>query len=171
MGAVRGGSSRQAIAARPAHVVLARRLGSRDADLLPGDRARRPAGCYRALPGLEPGHSVILPQLLGWTGVVAAQSASESYFLAFLVGLHVATALALLAFYRSTWARIVRGLVASMRTRRIETPDHRLAWLLVVATIPAGLVGLLLEHTLRVGAASPKLGRARRKRWFDSTWR
>jgi len=96
MGAVRGGSSRQAIAARPAHVVLSPRLGSRDADLLPGDRARRPAGCYRALPGLEPGHSVILPQLLGWTGVVAAQSASESYFLAFLVGLHVATALALM---------------------------------------------------------------------------
>jgi len=47
---------------------------------------------------------VILPQLLGWTGVVAAQSASESYFLAFLVGLHVATALGLMVFYRSTWA-------------------------------------------------------------------
>ena len=55
MGAVRGGSSRQAIAARPAHVVLSPRLGSRDADLLPGDRAQRPAGCHRALPGLEPG--------------------------------------------------------------------------------------------------------------------
>jgi len=67
----------------------------------------------------------------------------------------VATALALLAFYRSTWARIVRGLIASLRTRRIETPDQRLAWLLLVATIPAGLVGLLLEHTLRVVFAKP----------------
>src|SRR5450759_3517744 len=55
MGAVRGGSSRQAIAACPAHVVLSPRLGSRDADLLPGDRARRPAGCHRALSSLEPG--------------------------------------------------------------------------------------------------------------------
>jgi len=116
-------------------------------------------GVTELFPVASLGHSVILPQLLGWTDVVAAQSASESCFLAFLVGLHVATALALLAFYRSTWARIVRGLIASLRTRRIETPDHRLAWLLVVATIPAGLVGLLLEHTLRVGAASPKLGR------------
>src|SRR5450759_2445330 len=111
MGAVRGGSSRHSIAARPAHVVLAPRLGSRDAELLPGDRARPPAGCPRAFPCLEPGHSAMPPQLLGWTDVVGAQSASESYFLAFLVGLHVATALALLAFYRSTWARIVRGLV------------------------------------------------------------
>jgi undecaprenyl-diphosphatase len=98
---------------------------------------------------------VILPQLLGWTDVVAAQSAPESYFLAFLVGMHVATALALLFFYRSTWARIVGGLIASVRTRRIETPDQRLGWLLVVATIPAGLVGLLLEHTLRIVFARP----------------
>ena len=98
---------------------------------------------------------MILPQLLGWTDVVAAQSAQESYFLAFLVGLHVATAIALLFFYRATWARIVGGLLASVRTRRIDTPDQRLAWLLVVATIPAGLVGLLLEHTLRVVFARP----------------
>jgi undecaprenyl-diphosphatase len=112
-------------------------------------------GVTELFPVSSLGHSVILPQLLGWTDVVAAQSASESYFLAFLVGLHVATALALLFFYRSTWVRIVRGVVASVRTRRIETPDQRLGWLLVVATIPAGLVGLLLEHTLRVVFARP----------------
>src|SRR5512135_1582740 len=105
-------------------------------------------GVTELFPVSSLGHSVILPQLLGWTDVVAAQSASESYFLAFLVGLHVATALALVVFYRSTWARIISGLLVSLRTRRIETPDQRLGWLLVVATIPAGIVGLLLEHTL-----------------------
>jgi undecaprenyl-diphosphatase len=112
-------------------------------------------GITELFPVSSLGHSVILPQLLGWTDVVAAQSAPESYFLAFLVGLHVATALALLFFYRSTWARIVGGLIASVRTRGIETPDQRLGWLLVVATIPAGLVGLLLEHTLRIVFARP----------------
>jgi undecaprenyl-diphosphatase len=61
----------------------------------------------------------------------------------------------LLVFYRATWARIAAGLVSSMRTRRVVTPDQRLGWLLVVATIPAGLVGLLLEHTLRVVFARP----------------
>lgn len=112
-------------------------------------------GVTELFPVSSLGHSVILPQLLGWTDVVAAQSATESYFLAFLVGLHVATALALLVFYRATWARIVRGVLVSLRTRRIETPDQRLGWLLVVATLPAGLVGLLLEHTLRVVFAKP----------------
>ena len=112
-------------------------------------------GVTELFPISSLGHSVILPQLLGWTDVVAAQSASESYFLAFLVGLHVATALALIVFYRSTWARIVRGLLVSLRTRRIETPDQRLGWLLVAATIPAGLAGLLLEHQFRVIFARP----------------
>ncbi len=112
-------------------------------------------GVTELFPVSSLGHSVILPQLLGWTDVVAAQSAAESYFLAFLVGLHVATALALLVFFRSTWARIVAGLLASVRGRRIETPDQRLGWLLVVATIPAGIAGLLLEHSLRVVFARP----------------
>jgi undecaprenyl-diphosphatase len=112
-------------------------------------------GVTELFPVSSLGHSVILPQLLGWTDVVAAQSASESYFLAFLVGLHVATALALVVFYRSTWVRIISGLLVSLRTRRIETPDQRLGWLLVVATIPAGIVGLLLEHTLRTVFARP----------------
>jgi undecaprenyl pyrophosphate phosphatase UppP len=63
------------------------------------------------------GHSVILPQLLGWTAVVAAQSAT-AYCLAFLVGLHAATALALLFFYRSTSARIRHGLLESFFGQR-----------------------------------------------------
>ena len=112
-------------------------------------------GVTELLPISSLGHSVILPKLLGWDDVVAAQSAPESYFLALLVGLHVATALALLVFYRETWGRIGRGLTASVQTRRIATPDQRLAWLLVVATIPAGLAGLLLEHSLRVVFATP----------------
>ncbi len=112
-------------------------------------------GITELFPVSSLGHSVILPQLLGWTDVVAAQSASESYFLAFLVGLHVATASALLIWYRATWVRIVRGLLISLRTRRIETPDQRLGWLLVVATIPAGIAGVLLEHEFRVVFAKP----------------
>ena len=112
-------------------------------------------GVTELFPISSLGHSVILPKLLGWDDVVAAQSATESYFLAFLVGLHVATALALLVFYRTTWVRIVGGVVDSLRNRRIATADARLGWLLIVATIPAGLAGLLLEHSLRVVFAKP----------------
>ncbi len=112
-------------------------------------------GVTELFPVSSLGHSVILPKLLGWNDVVAAQSAKESYFLAFLVGLHVATALALFVFYWRTWIEIIGGVLDSLRTRRIETSTQRLGWLLIVATIPAGLAGLLLEHELRTLFAIP----------------
>jgi undecaprenyl-diphosphatase len=112
-------------------------------------------GVTELFPVSSLGHSVILPKLLGWDNVVAAQSAQESFFLAFLVGLHVATALALAVFYWRDWVRIARGVLASLGTRRIETPDARLGWLLIVATIPAGLIGLVFEHPLRTLFAKP----------------
>jgi undecaprenyl-diphosphatase len=112
-------------------------------------------GVTELFPVSSLGHSVLLPALLGWNDVVAAQSASESYWLAFLVGLHVATALALLFYYRATWARLLSAGVRTLRTHRIETPDERLIWLLAIATVPAGLVGLLAEHALRVLFARP----------------
>jgi undecaprenyl-diphosphatase len=112
-------------------------------------------GVTELFPVSSLGHSVLVPALLGWDGVLRDQSAQESPYLAFLVGLHVATALALLVFFRAEWARIVRGLVRSLRRRRVETPDERLGWLLVVATIPAGLVGLAFEHALRTLFAKP----------------
>ncbi len=114
-------------------------------------------GVTELFPVSSLGHSVILPAFFGWTDVVAAQNASESYFLAFLVGLHVATALALAWYFRDDWRRIIAGLVRSVQTRRIETPDQRLGWLLIVATIPAGLLGLVFEHQLRVVFAKPLL--------------
>jgi undecaprenyl-diphosphatase len=84
-------------------------------------------GVTELFPVSSLGHSVILPQLFGWTSVVAAQSAPESFFLAFLVGLHVATALALMFFFRDQWVRIVGGLLGSLRRRRVETSDERWA--------------------------------------------
>lgn len=101
------------------------------------------------------GHSVILPSLVpGWGNLARAQS-QESFFLAFLVTLHVGTALALLVYYWREWARIIGSFFGSIRRRRIENADARLAWLLVVATIPAGLTGLVFEHPLRVLFAKP----------------
>src|SRR5207249_10766151 len=114
-------------------------------------------GVTELFPVSSLGHSVLLPSLLGgrWHALARAQARPESFFLAFLVGLHVATALALVVFFRREWVRIVRGLVRSARRRRIETSDERLGWLLVVATIPAGLTGVVLEHTLRTVFAKP----------------
>jgi undecaprenyl-diphosphatase len=112
-------------------------------------------GTTELFPISSLGHSVLLPAFLGWDNVRAAQTAQESFYLAFLVGLHVATAVALLVYFRKTWRKIILGFFSSVRRRKIDTPDERLAWLLVVATIPVGIVGLLFEHSLRVVFAKP----------------
>src|ERR1041385_2630894 len=99
------------------------------------------------------GHSVILPQLLGWN-----IHQNDSYFITFLVATHLATALVLLGFFWSDWVRIFRGLGRSLRDREIapDDTDAKLGWLLVIGTIPAGILGLLLEHKLRDVFASAR---------------
>jgi undecaprenyl-diphosphatase len=108
-------------------------------------------GVSELFPVSSLGHSVILPKLLGWN-----IHQNDSYFITFLVGTHFATALVLLGFFWRDWVRIVKGLGRSLRDRQIaaDDKDAKLAWLLVVGTIPAGILGLLLEHKLRHAFAS-----------------
>src|SRR5664279_6189973 len=102
-------------------------------------------GVSELFPISSLGHSVILPRLLGWN-----IHQNDSYFVTFLVATHLATALVLLAFFWRDWVRILRGLGRSLQNREIgDDSDARLGWLLVVGTVPAGLLGLLLEHSLR----------------------
>ena len=114
-------------------------------------------GVSELFPVSSLGHSILVPALIGgsWEQLVTQQSESESPYLAFIVGLHVATALALLLFFWRDWVRLIRGLFSSIARRRIETVDEKMIWLLIIATIPAGLVGLLLEHPLRTLFAKP----------------
>jgi undecaprenyl-diphosphatase len=110
-------------------------------------------GVAELFPISSLGHSVIAPRLLGWD-----IHQNDDYFLTFLVATHLATALVLLGFFWKDWVRIVRGLVRSIRAREIapDDVDARLGWLLVVGTLPAGVLGLLLEHPLRKVFASPQ---------------
>lgn len=113
-------------------------------------------GVTELFPVSSLGHSVLVPALVGgrWARDLSV-SAPESPYLAFIVGLHVATAVALLVFFWRDWLRIISGFLTSIRDRRIRTPDQRLAWLLILATIPVGLAGLLLEHTFRTVLGKP----------------
>jgi undecaprenyl-diphosphatase len=112
-------------------------------------------GVTELFPVSSLGHSVLIAGWLGWDSLLAGQSADESPYLAFLVGLHVATAIALVAFFWRDWVAIIGGFVRSIRRRRIETTHERMAWLLVIATIPVGLFGLVFEHSLRTLFAKP----------------
>jgi undecaprenyl-diphosphatase len=113
-------------------------------------------GVTELFPVSSLGHSVILPAVVGgqWATDLDV-SAPESPYLAFIVGLHVATALALLVFFWRDWVRIIGGFVSSIRYRRMKTDSERLAWLIILATIPIGLAGLLLEHTFRTVLGRP----------------
>src|SRR6185503_9974775 len=113
-------------------------------------------GVSELFPVSSLGHSVLLPAVVGgsWARDLNVAS-SESPYLAFVVGLHVATALALIVYFWRDWVRIVRGLATSIARREVTEPDQRLAWLLVASTIPVGLAGLLLEHVFRVYLSKP----------------
>jgi undecaprenyl-diphosphatase len=112
-------------------------------------------GITELFPVSSLGHSVLFPSLFGWHNLARAQSQPESFFLAFVVALHVGTALALLVVFWREWIAIISAFFRSIAKRAIETADERLAWLLVIATIPAGILGVALEHELRVVFAKP----------------
>lgn len=117
-------------------------------------------GAFQGVTELFPvsslGHSILVPALMGgqWARDLNV-SAPESPYLAFIVGLHVATAAALLVFFWRDWLRVLAGFVSSVRHRRIQTSDERLAWLIVAGTIPVGLAGLLLEQLFRTTLGKP----------------
>jgi undecaprenyl-diphosphatase len=109
-------------------------------------------GIAEPFPISSLGHGVIVPRLFGWN-----IHQNDDSFLTFLVATHFATAVVLFVYFIRDWERILRGLGRSVRDRRIEADDTdaRLGWLLVAGTIPAGILGLALEHKLRDVFASP----------------
>jgi undecaprenyl-diphosphatase len=129
-------------------------------------------GLTEMFPISSLGHSVLVPAWLGgsWQTMVTQSSQADSgssFYLAYIVALHVATALALLWFFRADWIRIIRGFFRSLpasvrltvRARRlrlsVRDKDERLAWMIIFATIPVGVVGIAFEHVFRTLFATP----------------
>jgi undecaprenyl pyrophosphate phosphatase UppP len=115
-------------------------------------------GVTELFPVSSLGHNVLLPALIGGSWASALNvSAPNSPYLAFIVGLHVATAIAMIAYFWRDWLRIVRGFFSSLRTRSITTPDERLAWMIILATIPVGIVGVALQKEVTKVLGKPEL--------------
>ena len=106
-------------------------------------------GVSELFPVSSLGHSVLLPAWFGGQWQADLNLGQDSPYLAVLVAMHVATALALVVFFWRDWLRILNGLWTSIRDREVRTAEQRLAWLLILSTIPVGIAGLLLEHALR----------------------
>ncbi len=114
-------------------------------------------GVSELFPISSLGHTVLFPHLFGWTNIVKWQSQSESPWLAFVVMLHVGSAIGLLIYFWRDWVDIVRAFFATLGKRRVDTPTERMAWLIIVASIPVGLLGIAFEHTARVATATPEV--------------
>ena len=84
-------------------------------------------GATELFPVSSLGHTVLFPTLFGWHNVVAWQSQSESPWLAFVVMLHVGSAIGLLIYFWRDWIALIAAFSATVKKRRIETPIERLA--------------------------------------------
>jgi undecaprenyl-diphosphatase len=125
-------------------------------------------GVTELFPISSLGHAVLIPAWVGgdWAKNLNV-SAKESPYLAYIVALHVATALAMIIYFWRDWARIIVAFFASLRhfvapepgTRRFEaqTVDQKLAWMIIFATIPVGIAGLALEKLFRTTFSKPIL--------------
>jgi undecaprenyl-diphosphatase len=123
-------------------------------------------GITELFPVSSLGHAVLIPALVGgqWAKDLNVSKA-ESPYLAYIVGLHVATATAMIIYFWRDWLRIIRAFFASIGhviapapgTRRLEpqNTDQALAWMIILATIPVGIAGLALEHLFRTVFSKP----------------
>jgi len=125
-------------------------------------------GVTELFPVSSLGHGVLVPALLGWHNLVGSQSVKQSFFLVFLVGLHVGTAVGLILFYRRTWTALFRGFFTQLGRARHEgvsslwhlnergvNQNYRLLIILAIGSVPVGIVGVLLESKLRELFAKP----------------
>ena len=107
-------------------------------------------GVSELFPVSSLGHNVLIPALIGgsWARDLNVADANSPY-LAFIVGMHVATAIALLIYFWRDWIRIIGGFLSSIRHRQVQTRDQRMAWMIILATIPVGLVGVVADKPFR----------------------
>lgn len=125
-------------------------------------------GVTELFPISSLGHGVLLPGLLGWHNLENSQTQSQSFFLVFLVGLHVGTAVGLLVHYRATWFKLFAGFFSQVGKSRSQglsslvklndpatDKNYRLLVLLAIGSIPVAIAGVLLDHKLRELFAKP----------------
>jgi undecaprenyl-diphosphatase len=99
-------------------------------------------GLTEFIPISSSAHLIIVPWLLGWNDPALTS-------LTFDVALHLGTLVAVLAYFAADWMRLIRAGIASLVERKIGgDSDRKLAWLLLIGTLPGAIVGVLLESKI-----------------------
>jgi undecaprenyl-diphosphatase len=108
-------------------------------------------GLTELLPISSSGHLILVPWASDWTYL----EENDRFNQTFDVALHLGTLVAVAAYFWGDVVRLVRALIGTLGRRRIETPDERIAWFVVLATIPAGVVGVPGANAIADGLGEP----------------
>jgi undecaprenyl-diphosphatase len=110
-------------------------------------------GLSEFLPISSSGHLILVPELFHWTELTRHPHLNKT----FDVALHVGTLIGALWYFRREVRRYAVAAYRSVRSRSLETPDARMAWLLLISAIPGAIVGALLESTIEDNLGDPVL--------------
>jgi len=108
-------------------------------------------GITELFPISSLGHSILVPAWIGgsWNSFLVNSTAGESPYLLMIIALHVASALTLLLIFWRRWLQLISAFFESLRSRSLDRPEARVIWLILLATLPVGLLGVLFEHQLK----------------------
>jgi undecaprenyl-diphosphatase len=109
-------------------------------------------GATEFAPVSSSGHLILVPWMFGW-GAIGDADLQKS----FDVALHIGTLLGALIYFRHDVARYAAAWFRSIATRRMSTPDERIAWALVAGTIPGAIIGALFENVIQENLGAPWL--------------
>lgn len=108
-------------------------------------------GLSEFAPISSSGHLILVPWAFGWTSVLKNPEANK----AFDVALHMGTFVGAAAYLRRDLAQLIRAWFRSVSRRRVETPEQRLAWFVVLSAIPGALAGALGENVINERFGQP----------------
>ncbi|HWQ24963.1 MAG TPA: undecaprenyl-diphosphate phosphatase [Gaiellaceae bacterium] len=108
-------------------------------------------GLTELLPISSSGHLILVPWAADWTSLTENERFNQTYD----VALHLGTLVAVGVYFLEDVTRLVRAWLGSVARRRIASADERVAWFVLVATIPAGAAGLLGENAIADSLGEP----------------
>ncbi|GCF07450.1 undecaprenyl-diphosphate phosphatase [Dictyobacter arantiisoli] len=116
-------------------------------------------GVTELFPISSLGHTVILPDLIGWGDLTGGTACGgKSCFLPVVVALHLGTSIALIIYFWRDWLQVIRTLLTTARTRKVSKGTNEwVSWMIIIGTLPAGILGVLLKSKLEALFSSPLL--------------
>jgi undecaprenyl-diphosphatase len=114
-------------------------------------------GITELFPISSLGHSILVPAWIGgsWNSFLTNSTAGESPYLLMIIALHAASAITLLLIFWKRWFQLIKAFFRSLKSRSLETPEARVIWLILIATVPVGVLGVLFERQFQVLFSEP----------------